>query len=401
MADVIDEISPVAGIRLGSTAAGIRYADRDDLILVEIGTGSVSAAVFTRNRFCAAPVQVAKQHIAAAQPNYLVINSGNANAGTGAAGVDAAYAVCRAVAELTGCRADQVLPFSTGVIGETLPVERIIDALPAAYSALSADGWIHAAQAMMTTDTLPKHISVRFEVDGAGYVVTGIVKGAGMIRPDMATMLAFVATDAPLSAAEVQQCLHAASQASFNRITVDGDTSTNDAVVLIATGSASESAPASESTYAVAQDAITEVCTILAQAVVRDAEGASKFVTIDVLEGASEEDCLAVAYTIAHSPLVKTALFASDPNRGRILAAIGRAPVAQLDISGVAISVGELRILTGGEPDPGYTEAKGMAAMQADEIELIVRLGAGTSNARIWTSDLSHDYVTINAEYRT
>jgi glutamate N-acetyltransferase/amino-acid N-acetyltransferase len=391
---------PVRGIRLGSTDAGIRYKGRDDLTVIEIAPGSAAAAMFTRNRFCAAPVIVAREHLTVRSPRYLLINAGNANAGTGDGGILAARQTCARLAELVGCSDAEVLPFSTGVIGEPLPVSRLSAALPAALTELKQDGWTRAARAIMTTDTVPKIVSVPFSAGGTDYVATGIAKGAGMIRPDMATMLAFIATDAPLSVVETQQCLRVAVDRSFNRITVDGDTSTNDAVVLAATGLARRETPHAAVTAAAAA-AIGEVSLALAHAIVRDAEGAGKFITVRVSGGATEADCLAVAYTIAHSPLVKTALSASDPNWGRILAAVGRAPVADLDVSRVCLSAGKERILTNGEPDPGYTEAKGVAAMSEPDIELHVTLGRGDAEAVVWTCDLTADYVRINAAYRS
>ena len=392
--------SPVRGIRLGSTAAGIRYRGRDDLSVLEIVAGSAAAAMFTRNRFRAAPVIVAREHLELRQPRYLLINAGNANAGTGARGIEAARQTCARLAELAGCSNQEVLPFSTGVIGAPLPVPLFAAAIPAALADLAETGWERAARAIMTTDTVPKIVSVPFRAGAARYIATGIAKGAGMIRPDMATMLAFIATDAPLSVSDTEQVLRLAVERSFNRITVDGDTSTNDAVLLAATGLARGETP-SEAIRAAARAAVSDVCVALAHAIVRDAEGARKFVTIKVTGGASETDCLAVAYAIAHSPLVKTALSAADPNWGRILAAVGRAPVADLDVSRVSLWVGTQRILSNGEPDPDYTEAKGVAAMSRPDIELHVMLGRGQAEAVVWTCDLSEEYVRINAEYRS
>ena len=396
-------LHPVAGIRLGTTAAGIRKKDRRDLVVIECAPGTRVAATFTRNRFCAAPVTVAREHLAGSAPRALLINTGFANAGTGAPGLEDARACCAALARQLNCRAGEILPFSTGVIGERLPRERIVDGLPTCLASLNANGWAEAAHGIMTTDTLPKGSSRRIRIGAHTITVTGIAKGAGMIRPDMATMLAFVATDAAVTPAVLEACLSAAVNQTFNRITVDGDTSTNDACVLLATEAAGN--PVIGRTegkdYAALLGVVTEVFTELAQAIVRDAEGATKFITIEVSGGRSESDCLAVAYTIAHSPLVKTAFFASDPNWGRILAAIGRAPIEHLDVARVAIHLNELCVVRHGAPDAGYSEAQGLAVMRLPEIRIGVDLGAGAASARVWTSDLSHDYVRINAEYRS
>ncbi|MDH3514236.1 MAG: bifunctional glutamate N-acetyltransferase/amino-acid acetyltransferase ArgJ, partial [Gammaproteobacteria bacterium] len=336
-------------------------------------------------------------------PRALLINTGFANAGTGKPGIEDALASCEALAKHLHCEPGEVLPFSTGVIGERLPLERLRAGLPSCIAALSEHGWAEAAHGIMTTDSLPKGSSRKIRIDSHPVTITGIAKGAGMIRPDMATMLAFVATDAAVSPAAIQACLTAAVNQSFNRITVDGDTSTNDACLLLATGAAGNPAinRAKGTAYSTFRDAVTELFTELAQAIVRDAEGATKFITIEVKGGRSENDCLAVAYTIAHSPLVKTAFFASDPNWGRILAAIGRAPIGHLDIDKVAIYLNDLCVVRNGAPDSGYTEAKGLTEMQLSEIRIGVELGTGKSTANVWTSDLSHEYVRINAEYRT
>jgi len=394
---------PVAGIRLGVAQAGIKYAGRDDLLIMEAAPGSTAAAVFTRNAFCAAPVTLARLHLGHAEPRYLLVNSGNANAGNGLQGLADARRTCHALAERAGCAAEAVLPFSTGVIGMPLPVERMEKALPAALAGLSEDGWPPAARAIMTTDTLPKGLSLQRAIGGEGITVTGIAKGAGMIRPDMATMLAFLATDAKVSRPVLQRCLEDAVARSFNRITVDGDTSTNDACVLVATGQSTVAAlerPAGEA-YAALSSAVSEVCTHLAQAVVRDAEGATKFITVTVEGGASEAECLAVAYSVAHSPLVKTAFFASDPNWGRILAAVGRAGLEGLDIGRIRIALGDVVIVDSGGRSGTYTEAQGRAVMGEAEIHIRISLGRGEASATVWTSDLSYEYVRINAEYRT
>ncbi len=396
-------LSPIGGIRLGTAKAGIRKPDRRDLVLIECAPGTTAAAVFTRNRFCAAPVVVAREHLAKATPRALLINTGFANAGTGVPGYNDARDCCTAVAGHLGCKTEEVLPFSTGVIGERFPLERILAGIPACVGGLSPSGWVDAAHGIMTTDTAAKAGTRTVEAGGARFHITGIAKGAGMICPNMATMLAFIATDARVPNEILQDALQTAVSASFNRISVDGDTSTNDACMLLATGQASGAVieRAKGPVYAAFVRALREVCDELAQAIVRDGEGATKFITIDVVGGMSEADCLEVAYTIAHSPLVKTACFASDPNWGRILAAIGRARIARLDVNTVSIYINDLCIVRGGARAQDYGEAQGQAAMRAVEIRMRVDLGAGAAQARIWTTDLSHEYVRINAEYRT
>ncbi len=390
---------PIAGIRLGTTAAGIRYPDRRDLVIMEIAEGSTAAAVFTRNAFCAAPVIVAREHLAQRAPRYLLINTGNANAGTGEPGMRVARASCAALAEQVGCPVSAVLPFSTGVIGEPLPVERIQAAIPQAVAALAAEGWAAASWGILTTDTRPKLISHQVRIAGQPVTITGMAKGAGMICPNMATMLAFIATDAAVATELLQSTLHTAVAESFNAITVDGDTSTNDACLLLATGR-SGVVIGSEQRGAFT-DLLMQVCRELAQALIRDAEGASKFMTIEVTGGRDVAECRQVAYTIAHSPLVKTAFFAADPNWGRILAAVGRAGLADLDVSRVDIDLDEVAIVRGGGLAAEYTEPQGQAVMDRPEITVGIRLSRGTASARIWTSDLSHDYVSINADYRS
>jgi glutamate N-acetyltransferase / amino-acid N-acetyltransferase len=398
----LPELHPVAGIRLGTARAGIRKPDRRDLVVVECAPGTRAAAVFTRNRFCAAPVTVAREHLAQSAPRALVINTGFANAGTGADGLADARATCTAAAGLFGCVPQAILPFSTGVIGERLPVERLAAGLPAAIAALGETGWSEAAHGIMTTDTLPKGASRRVPLGGKTVTITGIAKGAGMICPNMATMLAFVATDAAIDGRLLQQSLAAAADASFNRISIDGDTSTNDACVLLATGQSGVVIDAAHpDVHAVFNQTLRDVLAELAQAIVRDGEGATKFITIDVEQGASEAECLEVAQTIAHSPLVKTAFFASDPNWGRILAAIGRARIPRLDVECVSVYLNDVCIVRHGGRAPGYTEAQGLEVMKQAEIRVRVVLGAGSASARLWTCDLSHDYVRINAEYRT
>ena len=388
------ELMPVDGIRLAAGSAGIYGKPRDDLALFEICDGAGVSAVFTRNRFCAAPVAVARDHLKCGPARYLLVNAGNANAGTGARGVDDAMQVCAALADRAGCAPEAVLPFSTGVIGEYLPVDNICHALPGLVGNLADDAWPDCARAVMTTDTRPKGCSVQFAVGEETVTVTGIAKGAGMIKPDMATMLAFVATDAAVSQGALDRMLKTAADQSFNRICVDGDTSTNDACVLVATG---KRAAAYEQLEAI----VTEVCIELAREIVRDAEGATKFVTIRVENAGSEAQCAAIAEAVSTSPLVKTALFASDPNWGRILAAVGRSGTGELDINRVSLYLDDVCVVRNGARAGDYTEEKGTAVMQKDEIDIRIDLNTGSASACYWTCDLSHDYVTINAEYRT
>ena len=385
---------PVDGVRLAAGSAGIYGKARDDLALFEICEGAGVSAVFTRNRFCAAPVTVARGHLKRAPARYLLVNAGNANAGTGARGVDDAMQVCATLAGRAGCAPEAVLPFSTGVIGEYLPVDIICRALPGLVGNLADDAWPDCARAIMTTDTRPKGCSVQLAVGEETVTVTGIAKGAGMIKPDMATMLAFIATDAAVSRGALDRMLKTAVDQSFNRICVDGDTSTNDACVLVATG---ERAAA----YEQLQGMVTEVCIELAREIVRDAEGATKFVTIRVENAGSEAECAAVAEAVSTSPLVKTALFASDPNWGRILAAVGRSRIGELDINRVSLYLNEVCIVENGARAADYTEEKGVAAMQPEDILVRIDLNGGSAGGDYWTCDLSHDYVTINAEYRT
>ncbi len=397
-----DTLTPVAGVRLAAVAAGVRKPDRDDVVLLELAPGSRVAAVFTQNAFCAAPVTIARQHLAAAAPRFLLINSGNANAGTGAGGLAAARACCKAVAEHGGCDSSAVLPFSTGVIGEPLPVERITAVLPAAMDALRLDGWLAAARAIMTTDTVAKGHSVTVASPQGPITVTGMAKGSGMIHPNMATLLAYVATDAAVPQPALQTCLARAVAGSFNRITVDGDTSTNDACVLIATGQGAVTVDdLSSPTGQALQAAVDEVCGVLAQAIVRDGEGATKFITVQIDGGRDSAECAKVAYAIARSPLVKTAFFASDPNWGRILAAVGYAGLDELAIDRVNVYLGDVCIVREGARAADYTEARGQAVMAQDEITVRVQLGRGGAQSTVWTCDFSYDYVRINAEYRT
>jgi glutamate N-acetyltransferase/amino-acid N-acetyltransferase len=394
------DLLPVPGVRLAAVHAGVRKSPRADVVLLELAPGSRTAATFTRNLFCAAPVIVAKEHLHAAAPRFLLINAGNANAGTGSQGLLDARACCAALADLAGCTPGQVLPFSTGVIGQRLPVDKIVKVLPQASGSLDENGWLAAANGIITTDTQAKAVSRRVEAGGKYLTITGIAKGAGMICPDMATMLAFIATDAAVEAELLGDIHKQAVERTFNRITVDGDTSTNDACVLAATGASGVEVETSSPFYGEFVTALESVYLHLAQAVVRDAEGATKFVTVSVEQGASEDDCRKIAYTVAHSPLVKTALFASDANWGRILAAVGRAGVA-IDIGRVGIAINGVVILRQGQPDPAYTEAAGARAMAAEDIVICIELGLGDKSFTVWTSDLSHEYVSINADYRT
>ena len=396
-------LHPVAGVRVGVAAAGIKKPGRKDLLLIALDPGATVAGVFTRNRFCAAPVLVAREHLASGSAiRALVVNTGNANAGTGDDGLARARKVCAAAAAQLGCRPVEVLPFSTGVIMEPLPVDRIVTGLPAAAAALTADAWLDAAEAIMTTDTVPKARSARVAVGRRTVTVTGIAKGAGMIRPDMATMLGFIATDAPLSTAGAQAMLAHATDRSFNCITVDGDTSTNDALMLMASGAAGGSTlePGSLLFDAV-RDTVTEIAAWLAQAIVRDGEGATKFITVRIEGGRSVEECRRVAYAIAHSPLVKTAFFASDPNLGRLLAAIGYAGLDDLDVAKVSLYLDDVLVAANGGRHPAYREEDGQRVMKQAEISVRAVLGRGDARATVWTCDFSYDYVKINAEYRT
>lgn len=398
-----EDLLPIDGIELATVSAGIKKTGRQDVVLIKIAENSRTAAVYTRNAFCAAPVQLCREHQRFEVPQFLVINSGNANAGTGEQGMTAAKQTCVAVSKLAKVNPEAVLPFSTGVIGQPLPVAKIEAVLPDAYAALSANNWHAAAQAIMTTDTLAKARSVQCQIAGKTVTLTGMAKGSGMIRPDMATMLAYLATDAAISQSVLETLLHQSMAQSFNRITVDGDTSTNDACVLIATGRAGhDEINALDSDEAhVFTEALNTLSQYLAQAVVRDGEGATKFISIAVTGGHDKGECRQVAYTIAHSPLVKTALFASDPNWGRILAAVGRSGLDALDLSKIDIALDAVEIVKGGEPAATYTEAKGQQVMSQAEITIRVELGRGQAEELVWTCDFSYDYVKINAEYRT
>ncbi len=396
------ELLSVKGIRLSSIAAGIKKNQTEDLVLIELAEGSQCAAVFTQNKFCAAPVTLCKQHIIKKVPRYLLINSGNANAGTGEQGMQDAIASCELIAAQTGCSAQQVLPFSTGVIGENLPLNKIENAIPELHECLQSDNWIKAGRGIMTTDTKLKGISRQIQLQGKTVTVTGLSKGAGMIQPNMATMLSYIATDAAVEKKVLQSCLNQVVASSFNSITVDSDTSTNDACVLMATGKAENTliCTTEEDDYQTLFNAINEVSLYLAQAIIRDAEGATKFVTLQVNSANSIEDARQVAFTVAHSPLVKTALFACDPNWGRILAAVGRAGV-DFEIDEIQIFLNDVCIVSKGGRDINYTEEQGQHVMNQDEITIRIELHTGMKSACIWTSDLSYDYVKINSEYRS
>ena len=394
----------VAGVRIGVAMAGIRKANRHDLTVVVLDPGCTVAGVFTQNRFSAAPVQLCRAQLeGGSEIRSLLINTGNANAGTGADGLARARSTCAALARLLGCSPEQVLPFSTGVIMETLPHDRIEAALPAALADCRGDHWAEAARAIMTTDTVPKAASLTVQIGGRPVVVTGISKGAGMIRPNMATMLGFVATDAAIDPSLMQQLVREAADESFNCITIDGDTSTNDSFVLIATHRAGNPPVTSLSSGEgpVLRDAVVEVSRRLAQAIVRDGEGATKFMTLRVANGRDADECRRVAFAIAHSPLVKTAFFASDPNLGRIVCAIGNGAAADLDASRVSFWLDDVLVVDRGGRAAGYREEDGARVMKQDEITVRVDLGRGRASAEVWTCDFSHDYVKINAEYRS
>jgi len=399
-----EQLLPIKGVTLGIAEAGIKKAGRKDLLVMRLGDRAKVAGVFTLNRFCAAPVTLAKQHLQAGKPiRALVVNTGNANAGTGEDGMNRARQTCIEAARLLGCDEDQILPFSTGVILEPLPVEKIVAGLPAAVADLRENNWFNAAHAIMTTDILAKATSKQINLGGKTVTITGIAKGSGMIHPNMATMLGYVATDAALSQPLLEALVRHAADRSFNCITVDGDTSTNDSFMLIASGEADlpEIADAASAEYAALRDAVTELAQSLAQAIVRDGEGATKFMTIMVEGGASQAECRQVGYAIAHSPLVKTAFFASDPNLGRILAAIGYAGIGDLDVDKIKLYLGNVLVAEKGGRAASYQEPDGQRVMKEPEITVRVLLGRGTAAATVWTCDFSYDYVKINAEYRS
>ena len=400
------DLLAVPGIEIGVAEAGIKKPDRKDVLVLKLAPTATVAGVFTQNRFCAAPVQVAKAHLAevggAAPIRALLVNTGNANAGTGASGLADAHASCAALAELLGCAPQQILPFSTGVILEPLPLARLVAGLPQAVAGLAADNWFNAAEAIMTTDTQPKAASRTVLINGHTVTLSGISKGAGMIRPNMATMLGFVACDARVAQPVLEHLVRQVADRSFNCITIDGDTSTNDSFMLIASGAGTLEVNAIDTPeYAALAAAVTELATFLAQAIVRDGEGATKFITVTVEEGASAEECRKIAYSIGHSPLVKTAFFASDPNLGRILCAIGYAGIDDLDVSKLNMYLDDVWVARDGGRNPDYLEADGQRVMQQSEITIRVKLARGSAAATIWTCDLSHDYVSINADYRS
>lgn len=394
---------PIKGIKIGTTSAYIRYPNRKDLVIFELSENSQVSAIFTQNTFCAAPVVISKKHLAETSPRYLVINTGNANAGTGEQGLNNAINTCQKTADITGSNTNQILVFSTGVIGEQLPIHQVEQGIQPAIDQLQEDQWLEAALGIMTTDTLPKGASEQLDLDGITYKITGISKGAGMIRPNMATMLGFIATDLPIAKNILDDLLKQSSEQSFNRITIDGDTSTNDACILIATGQAGGKTIANQddARYPKIKEVLFKVMKRLAQLIIRDGEGATKFITVKVENGYDTQECCNVAYQIAHSPLVKTALFASDPNWGRILAAIGASSIQNLDVNKVQVWLNDLQICKNGGVDPKYTEVQGQKVMQQQEITIKVDLNRGEAIDTVYTCDLSYDYVKINADYRS
>jgi glutamate N-acetyltransferase/amino-acid N-acetyltransferase len=393
------QMHQVAGFKLGTTSAGIKTPGRPDLVVMEIAPGSSVAGLFTQNAFCAAPVQVARQHLSSASPRYMLTNTGNANAGTGEPGIADALQSCEVLAKTAGVNSNQVLPFSTGVIGEPLPMQKLLAGIPDALNNLSEQGWVEAATGILTTDTRPKGASLQYAAGDTQITITGISKGSGMIKPNMATMLGYVATDAALDSELLHRALRLANEKSFNRITVDSDTSTNDSIMLVATGASGLTID--ETLFDQFVEQLTKVFIELAQAIIRDGEGASKFVAVTV-DGASDgPEALRVAYTIAESPLVKTALAASDPNWGRILAAIGRAGVAELDVNLVQLRLNGVLIAEQGARADSYSEEAGQQAMAPEDIEIQVTLNRGQATETVWTTDLTYEYVRINAEYRT
>ena len=399
-APVAAQLLPVAGVSLGIAEAGIKRPGRKDLLVIKLDEGATVAGVFTTNRFCAAPVTLAKQHLAANKGiRALIVNTGNANAGTGEQGMHSARTTCAELAKLLGCAPEQVLPYSTGVIMEPLPVEKIIAGMPQAIGNLKADNWFDASQAIMTTDIVAKAVSKQVQINGKTVTVTGMSKGSGMIHPNMATMLGYIATDAAIAQPLLQQMVSEAANRSFNCITVDGDTSTNDALMLIATGKSGVAVDAAN--RAAMQTVITEVATVLAQAIVRDGEGATKFITIKIEGGKDEAECKKIGYAIAHSPLVKTAFFASDPNLGRILAAIGYAGIGDLNVEKLKLYLDDVLVAENGGRAASYQETDGQRVMQQSDITIRVVLNRGAVNATLWTCDFSYDYVKINASYRS
>ena len=397
-----EQLHPVAGIELGFAQAGIRKADRKDLLVIRVAEGTSVSGVFTTNAFCAAPVHVCKRHLALKHGiRALIVNTGCANAGTGEHGMRDAEATCGELAQLLNIQDSQILPFSTGVILEHLPMDKLIGGMPAAIANLTPDNWYNAAQAIMTTDTLPKAVSQQIQLDGKTITITGISKGAGMIKPNMATMLGFIATDAGIPQADLDTMMRRIADQSFNCITIDGDTSTNDSFIVMASGVSGVQCAAGTVEFAAIEAALTAVAQELAQLIVRDGEGATKFIRIAVEKAASVAEAKTIAYSVAHSPLVKTAFFASDPNLGRILAAIGYAQVDGLDVNAIDVYLDDVHVATAGGRHPEYTEAQGQAVMNQAEITVRIVLNRGSANGNVWTCDLSHDYVSINADYRS
>lgn len=398
-----EQLLPISGVTLGITEAGIKKPGRKDLLVMVFDEGTQVAGVFTQNRFCAAPVIVAKQHLTQAPIRALVVNTGNANAGTGEVGIQHAQETCAELAKLMNCSAQQVLPFSTGVIMEPLPVDKIVAGLPAAVANCSPDHWFTAAHAIMTTDIVPKAVSKQLQLAGKTVTITGIAKGSGMIRPNMATMLGFIATDAAIQKDALQHMVRFVADHSFNRITVDGDTSTNDALIIAATGKAQNTSITSStsSEFMQLQQAVTDVAAELAKMIVRDGEGATKFISVQIEGGRNQEECDKVAYAIAHSPLIKTAFFASDPNLGRILAAIGYAGIQDLDVAAIQLYLDDVLVAEKGGRAVDYREEQGQRVMQQAEITIRVVLNRGNAESTVWTCDFSYDYVKINASYRS
>ncbi|MFY0641837.1 MAG: bifunctional glutamate N-acetyltransferase/amino-acid acetyltransferase ArgJ [Bermanella sp.] len=400
---VFENFNTIDGIKIGFTNAGVKQTKRPDIVVFELDEAASTAGIFTENAFCAAPVQISKKHLKEAHTRYLIINTGNANAGTGKGGYEDALEICKTVADAKGVAIEQVLPFSTGVIGERLPMGKILSAIPNALENTKADVWFDASRGIMTTDTQPKGTSTQFEYEGQTISISGISKGAGMIKPNMATMLGFIATDAPVEKEILQEICSELGNKSFNRISIDGDTSTNDSCMLMASGTANVKKLTSKDQpfYQILKDELEKVFLYLAHAIVRDGEGATKFVAINVQNCENSKEALRIAYTIAHSPLVKTALFASDANWGRILAAVGRSGVRDMDVEKINLYLDDVCIAENGARAAGYTEAAGSAVMAQSELTIRVDMGRGDASETVWTTDLSHEYVTINADYRS
>lgn len=400
---VFEAFNTINGIKIGTANAGIKQTSRPDIVVFELEKGATTAGIFTENAFCAAPVQICKKHLAAAETRYLVINTGNANAGTGKGGYEDAIQICQAIADEKGVALEQILPFSTGVIGERLPMAKILPTLPKALANTQDNIWFEASRGIMTTDTQPKGISTQFEFEGETITISGISKGAGMIKPNMATMLGFIATDACVSKDMLQKLCFELGDKSFNRITIDSDTSTNDSCMLMATGKANTAVVDSEASplYGKLKEELEKIFMYLAHAIVRDGEGATKFVAINVQNCENTQEALRIAYTVAHSPLVKTALFASDANWGRILAAVGRSGVQDMNVDSINIYLDDVCIVENGARAASYTEEAGSNVMAQAELTIRIDMGRGTVNETVWTTDLSHDYVSINADYRS